>query len=276
MARGDLKSLLAAERLVEAAGCFDGLSARLVQSAGFRAVYMSGYAVAASWGIPDAGFLGRAEMVARARMITGATTLPVIADADEGYGGSRHVAWTVRAFESAGVEAIHLEDQAFPKRPAAHAEKLLVSAEEMAAKIRAAVSARTRDNFLIIGRTDALGSLGLDAAVARANAMGESGADLVMVHAIRTSGELAEVAARVRYPLVVTAGHWRDRLWSQELLQRLGYRLVLYSSITVRAAARAMREALEGLRKTGRHEAIWEALEDPSSLDRLLEEKEDV
>src|SRR5215467_11642913 len=190
-----LRHLLGVGELIVAPGIFDGLTAHLVRRMGFRAGYLTGAGVAASgFGLPDIGLAGMAEMVDRVTMAAGVLgTIPLIADADTGYGPPPSVARTVRAYERAGVAAIQLEDQAFPKRCGHLPGKELVSVEEYLAKLGAALEAR--EDALIIARTDARAVLGLDAAIERGNAYAAAGADIIFVEAPRTALEM-EVIAR--------------------------------------------------------------------------------
>jgi 2-methylisocitrate lyase-like PEP mutase family enzyme len=176
---------------------FDGLQARCAERAGSRAVYLTGFGTAASRGLPDLGLLGMAEMAAQAGVVAAATALPVIADADTGYGGVLNVARTVAAYERAGVAALHVEDQVWPKRCGFFEGKEVVPVEEMAAKVRAACDARRDPDTVIIARTDALAPHGWDEVVRRARRYRDCGADLVFVDGIRTPADLAEYESRL-------------------------------------------------------------------------------
>lgn len=265
-----LRSRMAAGELIEAMVCYDPLSARLAAAAGFDTVYVSGYALAAAQGMPDDGLLSFAEVLGETHAITAAVDVPVIADADDGYGGPANVIRAIREFEAAGVAGLHLEDQAYPKRAASARDKMLVTAEAMAEKARAAVAARRRPDLLIIARTDALGGAALSEALERARLYAAAGADVVMVHGIKTRAKLTEVARRIDHPLATTSGHWRDRLWAPDELRALGYRLVLYSSTTIRAAVKAVSEVLSELHTNRSHEAIWGRLADSAAIDAVV------
>lgn len=252
-----LRELLAAAehpegRIVAAPGCSDALGAVLIEQAGFPAAYMSGFASSATLlGRGDLGLLTGAEMVANARRIAAATTLPVIADADTGYGNPLNVARTVADFERAGVAAIHLEDQVAPKRCGHLADKAVVPTAEMVAKLRAAVD--HRDELLIIARTDARDPEGLDAALARAEAYASAGADLLFVEALPSPDEVARVgAAGLGAPLVY---NWVDGGRSPALhpseLHELGYAVVIYPVSTLFAATTAIRTRLAAIRDDG-------------------------
>jgi 2-methylisocitrate lyase-like PEP mutase family enzyme len=191
-----LRALLRDGRIV-APFVFDGLQARCAERAGSRAVYLTGFGTAASRGLPDLGLLGMAEMAAQAGVVAAATALPVIADADTGYGGVLNVARTVAAYEQAGVAALHIEDQVWPKRCGFFEGKEVVPIEEMAAKVRAACDARRDPDTVIIARTDALAPHGWDEVERRARRYRDCGADLVFVDGIRTADDLADYEARL-------------------------------------------------------------------------------
>ncbi|HET6873168.1 MAG TPA: isocitrate lyase/PEP mutase family protein, partial [Acidimicrobiales bacterium] len=190
-----LRRLLAGDGPVVAPGAYDALSARLIEDAGFPAVYMTGFGTAASLlGRPDIGLVSSSEMIDHARRIAGCVAVPVIADADTGYGNPINVLRTVREYERAGVAGIHLEDQVMPKRCGHLTGKVLVPVEEMTAKIRAAVAARSDPDFVLIARTDARAVEGLDAAIRRASSYLEAGADVLFVEAPESEDEVETIA----------------------------------------------------------------------------------
>jgi 2-methylisocitrate lyase-like PEP mutase family enzyme len=237
-----------------APGAYDAFTARLIETAGFEAIYLSGAGVSYSLLCrPDVGLVSLAEMAQRVGEVASAVDIPVIADGDNGHGNAINLMRTVELFERAGAAAIQLEDQAFPKRCGHLEGKRLVSEEEMVGKIRAARRARRSEEFLIIGRTDARGVLGLDAAIARAERYAEAGADVVFVEAPATKDELARVAAAFPgRPLVanMVEGGKTPMLPAAEL-EALGYSLVLYPNTLTRTFARAGREVLRELRERG-------------------------
>src|ERR671937_1599063 len=193
--RASLRELLERSEPLLAPGAYDALGARLIEAAGFRAVYMTGFGTAASvLGRPDVGLLGMSEMVDNARRIVEAVDVPVIADANTGYGNPINVIRTVQEYERAGVAAIHIEDQLAPKKCGHMEGKQLIPCQEMVQKIRAAVAARRSPDFLLIARTDARAVEGLDATLARARAYREAGADVLFVEAPQTVDELRTVA----------------------------------------------------------------------------------
>src|SRR5690349_5858849 len=204
-----LRELLARSEPILAPGAYDALSARLIEAAGFAAVYMTGFGTAASLlGRPDVGLLGMSEMVDNARRIVEAVEVPVIADADTGYGNPLNVVRTVHEYERAGVAAIHLEDQVMPKKCGHMEGKQLIACDEMVQKIRAAVSARRSPDFLLIARTDARAVEGLEATLERARRYREAGADVLFVEAPQTDEEIRAVAQA--FPDVPLLFNWAE------------------------------------------------------------------
>jgi 2-methylisocitrate lyase-like PEP mutase family enzyme len=247
-APAELRTLLKQPGLIRAPGVFDGLSAHLVRSAGFPVAYLTGAGVSVSgYGLPDIGLVTGSEMADRAAMIVQASGLPVIADADTGYGNALNVARTVRAYERAGVAAIQFEDQVFPKRCGHLAGKEVIGAEEFTSKLRAALDTRQADT-VIIARTDARGPAGIDEAIDRANKYAGEGADVIFVEAPESPAEIERVAAEVSAPLlfnVVPGG--RSPAISETDLERLGFRIVIYPAALLGAASAAMAAALAEL-----------------------------
>jgi 2-methylisocitrate lyase-like PEP mutase family enzyme len=254
--RRRLRELVRGGRLVVAPGAHDGLTARLIERAGFPAVYMTGSGVANTLlGAPDVGLVTLSEMTWVARCIASATALPVVADADTGYGNAINVRRTVREYERSGVAAIHLEDQVSPKRCGHIAGKELIPAEEMVGKIRAAVEARTDPDFLLIARTDARGPAGLDEAIRRALLYAEAGADMVFPDALLSEEELARFAAAVPHPKMMNMGGYAATRTTPKLplatVERLGFDLVIFPLAVIRAGVRAMVDFLAGLAAGG-------------------------
>lgn len=247
-----LRQLLASGRTVVAPGVFDGLSARLTEQAGFAAVYASGGAIARSAGIPDLGLLSLSEIVARLETIVDAIAVPVIADADTGYGNALNVQRAVRAFERTGVAALHLEDQTFPKKCGHYEDKGLVPVGEMAQKLKAARDALSDHDFIIIARTDAIAVEGFAAALDRAGAYGEAGADAIFVEAPTTEEEIAAVARRFPgWKLINMFQGGKTPLLPVARLEALGYNIVIIPSDLQRAAIKAMQRALECIARDG-------------------------
>lgn len=240
-------------RIIIAPGAYDSLSARLIERAGFDAVYLTGLGATASrLGTPDLGLLTQTEMTEQARNMTRAVSIPVIADADTGYGGPANIERTVAEHVQSGVAAIHLEDQALPKRCGQLGGLRLIDAEAHARNLRCALEARGSDDLLIIGRTDAIGPLGTDEAVRRAELYQETGVDLVFVDGITTIRQVEEVAARVPGPKVVSIvdGNETTALTVGDLAD-LGFSVVFYAVTTLFTATTAVSDALQALAAHG-------------------------
>ena len=267
-----LKKLLQRAKVLVAPGCFDGLSARLVEEAGFEAAYLSGGAVARSMGIPDIGLVTMSETIERAAQVVSAVKLPIIADADTGYGNAINLVRTVREFERAGVAAIHIEDQITPKRCGHLDGKEVITIAEMAKKLEAALGARTDKDFCIIARTDARGVHGLDDAIERARVFAKLGVDAIFVEAPQSEEELAEIPRRLPgVPLLVNVFKGgKTPMLPVERLQGMGYRIAIYPSETQRAAIHAMRTALSTLKSEGTTESIDDTLTTFKERDRVV------
>jgi carboxyvinyl-carboxyphosphonate phosphorylmutase len=231
-------------------GAYDAVSARLVEQAGFPVVYMTGYGVsAARLGLPDLGFAGLGEMADQARNMAGAVSIPLISDADTGYGNALNVRRTVALYEAAGVAGLHLEDQQTPKRCGHLAGKTVVPPEEFTGKIRAAVDARTDRDLVIIARTDAIAVNGLDDALRRAEGAVKAGADMLFVEAPTTEAEIERVARTFDTPLLFNyAPGGRSPLLPFARLRELRYAVILLPVDTLFVAARAMQAFLRDLR----------------------------
>jgi methylisocitrate lyase len=240
------------ERPIILPGVFNALVARMAERLGFRAVYLSGAALSAGMGLPDVGLVTLNEFVDAARTIAQATALPLVCDADTGFGEALNVERTVRLFENAGVAGIHLEDQQLPKRCGHLSGKSLVTPEEMAAKVRAAVSARQDADFVIIARTDARGVTGFDDAVRRARLYLDAGADMIFPEALENPEEFAAFARAVPAPLLANNTEFgKSPNLDFAALAGLGYRIVLYPVTTLRAALRAAQGILNDLVQKG-------------------------
>ena len=256
------KQFLKRDKLLVAPGCFDGLSARLVEEAGFEAAYFSGGAVARSMGLPDIGLVTMSEVIERAAQVVSAVKIPVIADADTGYGNAINLVRTVREYERVGVTAIHIEDQITPKRCGHLDGKEVISLPEMIKKLEAALASRADPDFCIIARTDARGVHGLDDAISRARAFAQLGVDAVFVEAPQSESELEQIPrALPNIPLLVNVFKGgKTPMLPVERLEKMGYRIAIYPSETQRAAIYAMRQALSLLKREGTTEAMDEAL----------------
>ena len=250
-----LRQLLAGPDPLLAPGAYDALTARLVEEAGFPAVYMTGFGTSASLlGRPDVGLLTLSQMADNAARIAAAVEVPVIADADTGYGNPMNVIHTVHAYERAGVSAIHIEDQVSPKRCGHMDGKRVVPAGEMVEKIRAAVEARHSPDFLLIARTDARAVEGLEGALRRARAYREAGADVLFVEAPQSEDEVAAVARA--FPDVPLLFNWLEGGGKSPpvplaRLRELGYRLIIFPLGALLTAAQAVRGLLATIRAEG-------------------------
>jgi len=264
-----LKTLLAQPGILSVPGAADALTARLVEDAGFQAVYASGAGIAnAQFAMPDIGLVTMTEMVDAIRRIVEAVEIPVIADADTGYGSVRNVIRAVEVYEAAGVAAFQVEDQVTPKVCGHFSGKEVIPVEEMVKKIRAAVC--TRREMLIIARTDCLATHGFDEVVRRGNLFAAAGADLVLVEAPTTMDEVSALPQKINAPLVynMTEGTQTPMMAHDELAQ-MGYKLVIHPSLTVRIAARAVQSALAVLQKTHSSELLLSAMLDWDERQRL-------
>src|SRR5438552_1541077 len=252
-ARG-FRDLLKRERMVVAPGAYDCITAKLIEQAGFAAVYMTGAGTAATLGYPDFGLVTMSEMVGNAGRITAAVGLPVIADADTGYGNELNVVRTVREYEKAGVAGIHIEDQGFPKKCGHLDDKEIVPREDWLAKICAAASARHNPDFTIIARTDARAVAGFDEAIARANAALAAGADMAFVEAPQTLEEVAAVPRLVKGPCllnVVRAGKTPEIEFGEA--ERMGYKLAIVPGLLIKSVVGICEQMLAAMKAGRRH-----------------------
>ena len=267
-----LKQLLQRKTLLVAPGCFNGLSARLVEEAGFEAAYLSGGAVARSMGIPDIGLVTMSESIERAVEVVSAIKIPIIADADTGYGNAVNLVRSVREFERAGVAAIHIEDQITPKRCGHLDGKEVIPLSEMEMKLAAALKTRTDPDFCIIARTDARGVNGFDDAIERARAFAKLGVDAIFVEAPQSEEELAEIPRRIPdVPLLVNVFKGgKTPMLPMQRLEQMGYRIAIYPSETQRAAIHAMRTTLATLKREGTTESIDTMLTTFKERDRVV------
>jgi 2-methylisocitrate lyase-like PEP mutase family enzyme len=249
-----LRELLRRDGMVVAPGAYDCITARLVARAGFDAVYMTGAGTAATLGYPDFGLVTMSEMVDNARRLAAAVALPVVADADTGYGNELNVVRTVREYEAAGVAGIHIEDQGFPKKCGHLDDKEIVPREDWLANIRAAARSRRDRDFLVIARTDARAVAGFDEAVARANAALEAGADMAFVEAPQTLEEVALVPRLVRGPCllnVVRGG--KTPLRDLAEAERMGYKLAIVPGLLIQNVIGICEKMLAELAAARRH-----------------------
>jgi len=244
--RRDLRRLVAQKAGVVVPGAYDGVSAKLVERAGFPAVYMTGYGTSASrLGLPDLGFAGLAEMADHARNMAAAVTIPLIADADTGYGNALSVRRTVAAYEGAGIAALHIEDQVAPKRCGHLSGHQVVPRGEFAGKIRAAAEARTDPDLLIIARTDAISAVDVDEALRRGEAAAKAGADVLFIEAPRDEAQVERIARELGTPLLYNyAPGGRSPLLPFARLRALGFAIILLPVDTLLVGVKAMADFL--------------------------------
>jgi 2-methylisocitrate lyase-like PEP mutase family enzyme len=249
--RLSLKKLISRKKIVVAPGAYDALTAKLIEGAGFEAVYMTGYGTAAAMrGLPDLGLLTMTEMLQNVRAIAEAVEIPLIADADTGYGNPINVIRTVREYEKAGAAALHIEDQVWPKRCGHMAGKQVIPKEEMTAKVRAAVDHRFSKDFLIIARTDALAVEGWEAAVERAGAYVEAGADVLFVEAPESIEQMEQIPKIFSIPCLINMAP-RTPTVPVKRLNQMGYAIALFPAVCLAATIRANLDALQRLKENG-------------------------
>lgn len=244
-----LRKKLSTEGMLIAPGAYDGITAKIIEQAGFPLIYMTGAGTSASLGYPDYGLVTMTEMVANAEIISRAVNIPVISDADTGYGNELNVTRTVREFESRNVAGIHIEDQVSPKRCGHLDNKEIETLDKYLSKIRAAVAARTHPDFLIIARTDSRASLGFDEAIRRGNAALEAGADMIFIEAPQTMEEVRAIPKKIQGPCllnVVQGGktpvvHLKDA-------EDMGYKIAILPGLLLRAAVQAFDQALDSVK----------------------------
>ena len=251
--RPNLRSRLASKELLVAPGVFDGISAKIADQMGFEALYMTGYGTVASHlGLPDAGIATFTDMVGRVGVIAQGTRTPLIADGDTGYGGPLNVQYTVRGYEAAGAVAIQLEDQEFPKKCGHMLGRRVVPVDDMVDKIKVAAASRDDNNFLIIARTDARTTLGLDEALRRAEAYARAGADILFVESPESVEEMRTIGRSFDRPLLanmVEGG--RTPVADKKTLEELGYAIAIYPAFGFLAAGAALRAAYGHLKAHG-------------------------
>ncbi|ACB85720.1 isocitrate lyase/PEP mutase family protein [Natranaerobius thermophilus] len=253
-----LKELINKNEILMAPGAHDALTARVIEQAGFNAVYMTGYGQAASvLGKPDVGLLTMTEMLDRANKIVNAVNVPVIADADTGFGNAINVIRTVEEYEKAGVAAIQLEDQVMPKKCGHMVGRQIVSQDEMVGKIEAAISARKNKDFQIIARTDARTTYGLEEALKRADAYVKAGADIIFLESPESMDEMQTINEKVEAPTLanmVEGG--RTPTLKADKLEELGFNLVIYPTASTYVTAKAMSELMSTLKTEGSTESF--------------------
>lgn len=263
-----LRALLAGPGIAMAPGCFDCLTARLVAQAGFPAAYITGSGVSMSaLGAPDIGVISYAEVLERARRIADSVGIPVICDVDTGYGGPINVIRTVREMERAGLSAVQIEDQAWPKKCGHEPGRRVVDLDEMTGRIKAAVDGRDDADFVVIARTDARSAHGLEAALDRAAAYAEAGADVIFVESPESRDEMTAINARIDAPTLanmVEGG--RTPVLPAAELEALGYRLAIYPNSLTRLIGHQGRTLMDTLRETGTTDGMRDRMLDHSAL----------
>ena len=253
MAGNTLKHRLASRALLVAPGVYDMVSLRLANTFGFEALYMTGYGTVASHlGLPDAGLATYTEMVGRVRSMASQAAAPLIADGDTGYGGLLNVRHTVRGYEAAGAGAIQLEDQEFPKKCGHTPGRRVIPAEDMVKKIRVAAESRSSPDFLIVARTDARTTLGLDEALRRADAYANAGADVLFIESPESVEEMRVIGARFDLPLIANmVEKGRTPVLAKADLEAIGYRMAIFPVAALLAAVHAMAGVYGHLKATG-------------------------
>ena len=274
------RKLLEQPGIIMAPGAYDCLTAKLIETAGFPAVYMTGAGTSvARLGYPDLALATMTEMLDNAAQISSVVDIPVIADADTGYGGILNVRRTVRQYERSGVAALHLEDQEFPKRCGHLDDKRVISTEDMVQKIHAAVDARTDDDFTIIVRTDAIAVTGWDDAMRRCEEYVQAGADVLFVEALRTPEQIEQAGRELNVPLLynyVETG--KSPLLPASELEKYGFKIVIYPASGLLSAMRAVRETLAMLKQQGTTSHLLENMDslqdcfEAVGLSEMLEE----
>jgi methylisocitrate lyase len=252
-------------------GVFNAMAGLIAERSGFPAIYLSGAALTAGHGVPDIGLLSMSEFVDAARYITTATDLPLLVDADTGFGGAMNVERAVVQLERAGVAAIQIEDQQLPKRCGHLSGKTLVTTEEMEQKIRAAAAARSDPEFVIVARTDAAGVDGFSAAVERSNRYLEAGADVIFGEALESRDEFSRFRSEVDAPLLANMTEFgRSPLLSRQELEDLGYAIALYPVTSLRVAMKAVDEAFSELAASGTQTGFVQRMQTRAELYDLI------
>ena len=252
-------------------GAFNAASALLIERAAFQAVYISGAGLSNSNGLPDAGLLSRDEVVRLSSFIIDAVSLPIIIDADTGFGGPVEMAKTIKAFEETGASAIQIEDQVFPKRCGHLPGKKVIPQAQFVEKIRAAVDARKSPDFLIIARTDARATNGLDEAIKRANAYINAGADIIFPEALETKEEFIEFTRAVKAPLMANMTEFGKTPYiGLDEWGEMGYSFVLFPMTAFRAGMKAMEDALRELKERGTQKGLLGKMQTREELYKLL------
>lgn len=272
-ARPTMRELLARKRLIAAPGVFDMISVRIASRIGFECLYMTGYGTVASYlGLPDAGLATYTDMVNRVGAFCSAATMPVICDGDTGYGGLLNVAHTVRGYERAGASVIQLEDQEFPKKCGHTPGRRVIPVEDMVKKIQVAVEARESPDFLILARTDARTSLGLDEALRRAEAYARAGADILFVESPESEKELETIGKTFDLPLLVNVVETgRTPVLPAETLEQMGFAIAIYPAVGFLAAGKALEDVYAHVKANRSSIGTGERLYDFARFNTLMD-----
>jgi len=266
-----MRKMLERGEFIQAPGVYDALGARIVEASGFTAVYMTGYGTTAShFSFPDIGLLTMTEMVENAGRIASAVQIPLIADADTGYGNPINVVRTVKEYEKAGVAAIHIEDQVWPKKCGHMDGKKVIDASEMVEKIKAAVDARQDENFLVIARTDALAIDGFEKAIERGQMFAEAGADILFIEAPVSREQVAEIPRLLTAkPLLLNLAP-RTPNFSVQEMKEMGYSIALYPGICLMGAINGCTDEIRTLKETGKQRDFKDFIQTFAELNNFL------
>ena len=265
--REEFRRLLAGDKIVQFPGAINPINAQIIEQEGFEGVYISGGAFSADQGLPDIGLTTLTEVAEHGRAISRVTNLPTFIDADTGWGEAMNVARTVQEMEDAGIAGMHLEDQVNPKRCGHLDGKEIVSTEEMVKRISAAVRGRRDENFVLCARTDARAGEGLDAAIDRAKAYIDAGADLIFPEAMRDLGEFEKFAKAVDAPILANMTEFgKSELFTTQQLESAGVKLVIYPVTTLRLAMGAIKRGLQVIRKEGTQENLVSTMQTRADL----------
>ncbi len=272
MSKQTLAQLVRSGKFISAPGVYDMISARIADAMGFDALYMTGYGVTASHlGLPDAGLASYTDMVSRVGQIAQGTKTPLIADGDTGYGGLLNVQHTVRGYEAAGAAGIQLEDQEVPKKCGHTPGRRVVPLQDMVMKIKVAVETRSSPDFLIVARTDARTTLGLDEALRRAEGFAKAGADVLFIESPETEEEMRRIGKAFDLPLLanlVEGG--RTPVLPQKQLAEIGYRIAIYPALGFLAAGAALKQVYTALQRDGGSHKVADSLYDFGEFSRLM------
>jgi 2-methylisocitrate lyase-like PEP mutase family enzyme len=263
-----LRKLIDRREILVLPGVYDALSSRIAQYCGFHAVYMTGYGTAASYGYPDFGLLTMSEMIENVRRISDAVNIPLIADADTGYGGPTNVYRTVREYEKSGAQGIQLEDQVWPKRSGNLKKKQIIEEEEMLSKIKAALDARISSDTVLIIRTDALGTYGFEEALRRAVMYAEAGADVLFVEDLKNDDQIRKVPGLLSKPCIINTAQIRQEIYLNNLAEA-GFKIALFPTVTMYGAIEGSLKMCEMLIKEGKQPSINDMPFDRTQLNKL-------